>query len=145
MNELGRLENNSKEFIFSKESSLSISNSDISSLAQAKAANYCGQAIILKNSGINLTEISKYYLAGGFANYIDIDNAIDIGFLANVDRSKIEKVGNASLLGACKMLLSTNERKEIEKLVLSIEHIELETSPDFFDFFVDGCMFKPME
>ena len=145
MNELGRLENNSKEFIFSKESSLSISNSDISSLAQAKAANYCGQAIILKNSGINLSEISKYYLAGGFANYIDIDNAIDIGFLANVDRSKIEKIGNASLLGACKMLLSTNERKEIEKLVLSIEHIELETSPDFFDFFVDGCMFKPME
>ena len=98
-----------------------------------------------KNSGINLTEISKYYLAGGFANYIDIDNAIDIGFLANVDRSKIEKVGNASLLGACKMLLSTNERNDIEKLVLSIEHIELETSPDFFDFFVEGCMFKPME
>ena len=145
MNELGRLENNSKEFIFSKKNSLSISNSDISSLAQAKAANYCGQAIILKNSGINLNEISKYYLAGGFANYIDIDNAIEIGFLANVDRSKIEKVGNASLLGACKMLLSTESRNDIEKLVLSIEHIELETSPDFFDFFVEGCMFKPME
>ena len=42
------------------------------------------------------------------------------------------------------MLLSTESRNDIEKLVLSIEHIELETSPDFFDFFVDGCMFKPM-
>ena len=25
-----------------------------------------------------------------------------------------------------------------------IEHIELETTPDFFDLFVDGCQFKPM-
>ena len=26
----------------------------------------------------------------------------------------------------------------------AIEHIELETTPDFFDLFVDGCQFKPM-
>ncbi|MFL2664663.1 MAG: ASKHA domain-containing protein [Dehalococcoidia bacterium] len=145
MNDLGRLKDDSKEFVFSEQNSLSISNSDISSLAQAKAANYCGQAIILKNSGVNLDKISNYYLAGGFANYINIDNAIDIGFLANIERSKIEKIGNASLLGACKMLLSTYKRVEVENFVLSIEHIELETSPDFFDFFVDGCMFKPMD
>jgi hypothetical protein len=25
-----------------------------------------------------------------------------------------------------------------------IEHVELETIPDFFDIFVEGCMFKPM-
>lgn len=145
MNELGRLENNEKEFVFSQKNSLSLSSSDISSLAQAKAANYCGQAIILKKSGLNIENISQYYLAGGFANYIDVENAINIGFLANIEKSKIKKIGNASLLGACKMLLSTYKRDEIEKLVLSIEHIELETSPDFFDFFVEGCMFKPME
>jgi hypothetical protein len=29
-------------------------------------------------------------------------------------------------------------------LARQIEHIELETMPDFFDIFVDGCMFNPM-
>jgi uncharacterized 2Fe-2S/4Fe-4S cluster protein (DUF4445 family) len=43
------------------------------------------------------------------------------------------------------MLLSTSKRREIEKLATTVQHIELETAPDFFDFFVEGCMFKPME
>jgi len=84
-------------------------------------------------------------LAGGFANYIDIDNAASIGFVANIDPDKIEKVGNASLAGATIMLLSGPLRKKLEKLVTEIEHVELETSPDFFDLFVEGCQFKPMD
>jgi uncharacterized 2Fe-2S/4Fe-4S cluster protein (DUF4445 family) len=43
------------------------------------------------------------------------------------------------------MLLSTIKREEIEKLTSTVEHVELETAPDFFEFFVEGCMFKPME
>jgi uncharacterized 2Fe-2S/4Fe-4S cluster protein (DUF4445 family) len=43
------------------------------------------------------------------------------------------------------MLLSTVKREHIEKLTATIEHVELETAPDFFDFFVEGCHFKPME
>ncbi len=58
---------------------------------------------------------------------------------------KVEKVGNTSIAGAVIMLLSTRKRSEIEKLVGTIEHVELETVPEFFDFFVDGCLFKPME
>ncbi|MBT7832851.1 MAG: DUF4445 domain-containing protein, partial [Chloroflexi bacterium] len=87
----------------------------------------------------------KLYLAGGFANYVDESNAIDIGFIANMPLDKVEKVGNASLEGAVIMLLSTIKREEIEKLTSTVEHVELETAPDFFEFFVEGCMFKPME
>jgi hypothetical protein len=32
----------------------------------------------------------------------------------------------------------------MESMVRQIEHVELETTPDFFDIFVDGCMFNPM-
>ena len=32
----------------------------------------------------------------------------------------------------------------IESLVSNISHIELETTPDFFDIFVEGCMFQQM-
>ena len=58
---------------------------------------------------------------------------------------KVQKVGNVSLEGAVIMLLSTAKRSEIEKLTATVQHVELETAPDFFDFFVEGCMFKPME
>ena len=36
-------------------------------------------------------------------------------------------------------------REVAEALVRRVEHVELETTPDFFDIFVEGCMFKPME
>ena len=32
----------------------------------------------------------------------------------------------------------------LEQLVLGITHIELETTPDFFEIFVEGCMLKTM-
>jgi uncharacterized 2Fe-2S/4Fe-4S cluster protein (DUF4445 family) len=145
MNPLGKFEDDSNEYEFSAINNLTISRADISALAQAKAANYCGQAIVLREYGLPIEKFVKLYLAGGFANYVDESNAIDIGFIANMPLEKVEKVGNASLEGAVIMLLSTVKRVEIEKLTATIEHVELETAPDFFDFFVEGCMFKPME
>ena len=145
MDELGRFDDGAVEYEFSATNNLTLSRSDISALAQAKAANYCGQAIVLREYGLPIDQFEKLYLAGGFANYVDESNAIDVGFIANMPLDKVEKVGNASLEGAVIMLLSTIKREEIEKLTSTVEHVELETAPDFFEFFVEGCMFKPME
>ena len=54
------------------------------------------------------------------------------------------KVGNASVQGAREVLISRRKRDAIESLVKDIQHIELETTPDFFDIFVEACQFKPM-
>lgn len=144
MSELGVLSDGSNEFTFSHQNSLTLSRRDISNLAQAKAANFCGQQIVLKALNIDIKQYSRLYLAGGFANYINPENAIKIGFIPDMPQEKIIKVGNASLLGATMMLLSAQKRYHIESLVKTIQHIELETSPDFFDLFVEGCQFKPM-
>ena len=71
-------------------------------------------------------------------------NAIEIGFLAPVPIDRIEKVGNASLRGARLLLLSAGARQRLAELIPQIEHVELETTPDFFELFVDGCQFKPL-
>jgi uncharacterized 2Fe-2S/4Fe-4S cluster protein (DUF4445 family) len=145
MSQLGVLENDDGEFVFVPENGMSLSRADISALAQAKSANYAGQYIVLRRYGVPLARVKKLYLAGGFANYINVQNALNIGFIANLSPERIVKVGNASLEGATIMLLSGEMRRKIEALVCSIEHIELETTPDFFDIFVEGCMFNPMQ
>ncbi len=144
MTELGQLDDGISEFAFVPELDLTLSRADISALAQAKAANYCGQSIVLRRYGLPIDKFSKLYLAGGFANYVNARNAMAIGFLAGVPDDRIVKVGNASLEGATIMLMSGPMRRKIEKLVKTVEHIELETEPDFFDFFVEGCQFKPL-
>lgn len=144
MNELGAFRNGDSEFRFAPDAGLSLSRADISALAQAKSANYSGQYIALRKYGVPIERISKMYLAGGFANYIDAANAVSIGFVANMPIERIVKVGNASLEGATIMLLSGELRRRMERMARGIEHIELETTPDFFDIFVEGCMFNPM-
>ena len=88
--------------------------------------------------------VDRLYLAGGFANYVNVRNAIAIGLLAPVPEERIVKVGNAAVQGAREILLSRTKRRALERMVQTIEHIELETTPDFFELFVDGCQFKPM-
>jgi uncharacterized 2Fe-2S/4Fe-4S cluster protein (DUF4445 family) len=126
------------------ECGITFSRADASNLAQAKGANFCGQLIVMRHLGIGPSDIRRLYLAGGFANYINVPNAVAIGFLAPVPEERIVKVGNAALGGARRMLLSRRKRREIEDVVKRIEHVELETIPDFFDLFVEGCQFKPM-
>ena len=145
MNELGVFSDASDRFYFVEDRGMSVSRSDLSALAQAKSANYCGQRIVLRRYGTSTGKISRLYLAGGFANYVNVDNAVRIGFIANVPAEKVVKVGNSALEGATIMLLSGEMRRRAEELVGRVEHVELETTPDFFEIFVDGCMFNPMQ
>jgi hypothetical protein len=94
--------------------------------------------------GLESGAIRRLYLAGAFASYIDIGNAVDIGFIPPIPAGRIEKVGNASLRGARIMLLSASRRVALDRLVGRIEHVELEMHPDFFDLFVEGCRFTPI-
>jgi len=133
-----------REFAIVPEFGITFSLEDMSQLAQAKAANYCGQVITLRAFGVTPDQVSRLFLAGAFANYVNLANAIEIGFLAPVPEDRVVKVGNASLAGARQMLLSRRKRRFIEDLVKRVEHVELETTPDFFEIFVEGCQFKPM-
>ena len=144
MTHLGVFPDGDREFFFAPEQRMSLSRADVSALAQAKSANYSGQYIVLRRYGVAIEEVTALYLAGGFANYVNVENAVGIGFIASAAPEKVVKAGNASLEGATLMLLSKTMRRTAEEMSKRIEHVELETTPDFFDIFVEGCMFNPM-
>ena len=123
---------------------ITLSREDASNLAQAKAASYCGQYIVMRTFGVEPADIDKLDLAGGFANYLDVANAVEIGFLAPVPEERVVKVGNAAVHGAMEALMSRRKRQVIDDYLRKIEHLELETTPDFFEIFVAACQFKPM-
>ena len=145
INELGVLNNGDDFFELENTNGIKLSRSDMSALAQAKAANYCGQSIAIKKSGINIDEFKQLFLSGGFANYIDVDNAKKIGFLIDTPNADILKIGNSALNGAIIYLLDIDSRARIESIVNSIQHVELETDENFFDHFVEGCQFKELK
>lgn len=133
-----------REVLVVPEAGITLSRADGSALAQAKAANTVGQQILLRELGVSAAEVDRLYLAGGFARYIAVPNAISIGFLAPVPPERVVKLGNASLRGARELLVSVATRERLPALIASVEHVELETTRDFFELFVDGCQFKSL-
>ncbi|MFN8221656.1 MAG: ASKHA domain-containing protein [Gaiellales bacterium] len=144
MTPLGVFAGKAREVTVDPRRGITLSRADASQLAQAKAANTAGQWIVLRSLGLEPADVDRLFLVGGFANHVDVDNAVAIGFLPPIPRERVTKAGNASVRGARRLLLDTRARRRLEELVRRVEHVELETTPDFFDIFVEGCQFKPM-
>jgi uncharacterized 2Fe-2S/4Fe-4S cluster protein (DUF4445 family) len=147
MNSLGRFEGGAQDFVVAESDGrpITFSEADVNALAQAKGANVAGLQIAFAEYGIRYSDLDVFYLAGGFGRHLNIESSKRIGLIPNIPAEKIVQVGNASVEGACIALLSRTKRAELESLVRRVTHCRLETHPGFFDFFVNGCQFAPVE
>ncbi|MCH2115787.1 MAG: ASKHA domain-containing protein [Pirellulales bacterium] len=144
INELGRFVDESERFCLTPDEQVFIHEQDISELAQAKGANVAGLRIVLKNYGIDVDDLDRFYLAGGFAKHLDLGAARRIGLIPDLPNGKLAQIGNASIEGATRALCSHTARQRLESVVQKISHVELETDDQFFEHFVEGCQFIPM-
>lgn len=147
MNQFGRFDDGPHRIDLYRdtEKEVYLLESDVNELAQAKGANVAGLQVVFHTFGIDFDEIDLFYLAGGFGRHIDVEAAKRIGLVPNLPSEKIVQAGNTAIEGATIALLSKSKRQELESLVKRVQHCRLETHPAFFDFFVEGCQFKPVE
>ena len=144
MNEYGRFEDGESRINLDPQGRVFFLESDASELAQAKGANAAGLQVVFANYGIDFRDIEVFYLAGGFGRHIDAAAAASIGLIPEMPAGRVVHAGNAAIEGASLALLNRARRQELEDLVKRVEHCRLETHPNFFDFFVEGCQFKPL-
>ena len=145
MNAMGRFEDGLERITLDADRHLYFLESDVNELAQAKGANIAGLQVVFSDYGIQFDDVAVFYLAGGFGRHLKKSASKRIGLIPNISDEKIVQVGNAALEGATIALVSRTRRQELESLVKRVEHCRLETHPGFFDFFVDGCQFRPAE
>ena len=114
---------------------IAISDADLANIIRTKAAVYAGCSVLLKAIDKGFSDLERIFIAGGFGNYIDIENAVTIGLLPDLPRKKFEFIGNAALAGALLTLLSKEERAKALQIHEDMTYVELSTSQDFFDEF----------
>jgi uncharacterized 2Fe-2S/4Fe-4S cluster protein (DUF4445 family) len=145
MNAMGRFEDGRERVVLDEEHDITFLERDVNELAQAKGANVAGLQVVFSNYGARFEDAEVFYLAGGFGRHLKTGASRRIGLIPNLPDGRIRQVGNAAIEGASIALLSRTKRRELEDMVGRVEHARLETHPDFFDFFVEGCQFKPIE
>jgi len=116
-----------------------LTQKDIRQLQLAKGAIFSAILMLQRVMKVPNENIEQLFLAGGFGNYINLDSAVQIRLLPNLEQNKIRYIGNAAQQGAELALLSERERAKTSTIAAKIEHVALATRMDFQELFVDAC------
>ncbi len=119
-----------------------ITEVDLDNLMRAKGAMYAGYQTLLESVGLTFADLDRVIMAGNFGAYIDLERAICIGLLPDVDRDKFYYLGNASMLG-CQISLSDVDRfRERVQPRQLMTNMELAENPEFMQHYM-AALFLP--
>jgi uncharacterized 2Fe-2S/4Fe-4S cluster protein (DUF4445 family) len=124
------------------ESAIHITESDIENVITAKAAIFAAMKILLQRLELCFEDIERFYIAGAFGSYLNVDNAVAIGLIPDVDRDKVEFVGNTSIKGAKIVAFYKEALHRIEKIRENTTYYDLMGANDYVDEF-RKAMFLP--
>ncbi len=121
---------------------ITITEPDLGNLIRAKGAMYSAALTLLEEIGLTINDVEQIILAGGFGSYVDLESAITIGLLPEIDTDKVTYLGNGSLLG-CKINSLTNAlRRDVAKVVNMMTNFELSATPSYMDHYM-ASLFLP--
>jgi uncharacterized 2Fe-2S/4Fe-4S cluster protein (DUF4445 family) len=97
---------------------------------------------LLEEVGFSMNMIERIILAGGFGSYIDLERAMTIGLLPEIDPERVIFIGNGSLMGARMSSLTNRIRKDVVEVTKKMTNFELSETPSYMDHYV-AAMFIP--
>ncbi|MBC8278832.1 MAG: DUF4445 domain-containing protein [FCB group bacterium] len=121
---------------------ISITEQDINNIMRAKAAVFSGCSLLLKNLGLAISDLNHIFIGGGFGKNLNIEHAIEIGMLPDIQRDKFTYLGNTSLAGAYLALMSEDHRKQLDRIAKSLTYIDLSSEPDYMSEYI-AALFLP--
>ncbi len=120
---------------------IKINQQDIFQLITSKAAIKTAWQVLLKIYPAEIKDIEKIYISGGFGNFINIESAINIGLIPDIEREKIIKIGNGALEGAREILLCSEKRGLAEEIAQKTIHIKTNEIEKDFDYLLASNMY----
>ena len=113
-----------------------ITQNDVRAIQLAKAALYAGARLLMDHLGVD--GVASVQLAGAFGSQIDPLHALILGLVPDAPLERVTAAGNAAGTGALIALLSVGARREIERVVRTVEKIETAIEPRFQQHFVEA-------
>jgi uncharacterized 2Fe-2S/4Fe-4S cluster protein (DUF4445 family) len=113
-----------------------ITQADIDNLVRSKAGVFASIKVLMNSTQTKAEDIDTIYIAGGFGNFMNVQQAVTIGMLPDVPVEKIQFVGNTSIAGAKTVLLSRKALETAETIANSMTYFDLMSHSGYMDEFV---------
>ena len=121
---------------------ITLTEPDLDNLIRAKGAIYSGCMTLLEEVGLGMGDIDRIFLAGGFGSFVDLEKAITIGLLPEIDPDKVRFIGNGSLMGAKMSSLTNRIRKDVVEVTKRMTNFELSETLSFMNNYM-AALFLP--
>lgn len=121
---------------------VALKQKDVRQVQLAKGAIAAGIQVLLGRAGVNVRDVEKMYIAGGFGSHLNLDSAAKIGLIPAELAEKAVVLGNASLGGAQRLLLDGDAWAQACAIAGEAECLNLAEEADFTDAFVECMMFE---
>ncbi len=123
------------------DSDIVITEADIDNLKRAKAAIYSAAVSLANHVAVDLSNVKRIFIAGGFGSSLNIENAVDIGLLPDMPRELFTYVGNSSLAGSRMALMSGRSLGMAEEIARKMTYCELSTEAGYMDEYTAALFF----
>ncbi|MCL2175402.1 MAG: ASKHA domain-containing protein [Treponema sp.] len=121
---------------------IAINETDIDNFIRAKGAIFSACQTMLESVGMSFNDVKTIYVAGGFGNYLNLEDAGTIGLLPRLDDEKYIFLGNSSVVGAYLSLVCEERRAKMFELASQITYMDLSSEPRYMDHYT-GALFLP--
>jgi len=110
-----------------------ITKQDMAYLMDTKAA-ICGAiSVLMMKYRLKIGDIKHVYLAGAFGTFGSVDKLTEFGIIPEFPNAEFHRIGNGSLTGAYRALMSTEVRKRAVQIAERMAYIDLLVDTDFID------------
>jgi uncharacterized 2Fe-2S/4Fe-4S cluster protein (DUF4445 family) len=120
---------------------VALTQKDVREVQLAKAAIAAGVRTLVDHAGINMGEIKRLFLAGGFGSYIRRSSAVQIGLIPDELSDRVESIGNAAGTGVVTALLKRSALADCLRIAGMADYLELSNSQKFQDNYIEEMMF----
>jgi len=110
---------------------IAVTQPDLDNLMLSKAAMYTMLTVMTEAAGVDFERLESFFIAGAFGAYVAADKAVAIGMVPDIELSKFRLLGNSSLAGAKRVLLSVGALGEIERIGRTMTYVEMNESREF--------------
>lgn len=123
-------------------SNMKIDMETIRAFQLGKSAILSGILMLVKEIGIELSDISEVCIAGGFGFHLNLTNAVTLGLFPKSFQGKMKVLGNTSLEGAYLSLIEPGFIDTINRFKEKIRYVDLSNRPDFNTVYIEHLPFQ---
>jgi uncharacterized 2Fe-2S/4Fe-4S cluster protein (DUF4445 family) len=115
---------------------------DIREFQLAKSAIRTGIEMLLSASSVDLSQLEKIIIAGGFGYHLKPESLRIAGMIPENFKGEIDFCGNTSRTGCALMLMNAANRKYLQEKMQAVRHLELAGKPEFQTRFIENLSFS---